>query len=223
MAAAPCGKSKLHCRDRLAALLLRFQILNAHTSGGDNLLTRNIGRKSRRAKHANIDHEDVNTGSGEAALEEQHFLALGIQGSDEYNRAARIPFHERSRIMLSQHAAGSDTLFGGGGKCVIPWAAVLLFVPAQILDLPVVTKNPYTAEADLEQGKKLYSGRCAGCHGPAGNGGKGANLAVPSLPRGQTDIALYKVIRYGLAETEMPGTNMTQREIWQIVAHVRSL
>ena len=68
-----------------------------------------------------------------------------------------------------------------------PWAAVLLLLPAQILDLPVVTKNPYTAAADLEQGKKLYNGRCAGCHGPAGNGGKGANLAVPSLPRAQTD------------------------------------
>jgi putative heme-binding domain-containing protein len=102
-------------------------------------------------------------------------------------------------------------------------AAVLLLLPAQILDLPVATKNPYTAEADLEQGKKLYSGRCAGCHGPAGNGGKGANLAAPSLPRAQTDAALYKLIRYGLPETEMPGANMTPREIWQIAAHVRTL
>src|SRR5262249_52540950 len=84
-------------------------------------------------------------------------------------------------------------------------------------------KNPYTAAADLEQGKKLYAGRCAGCHGPAGNGGKGANLAVPSLPRAQTDIALYKTIRYGVPETEMPGANKTPREIWQIAAHVRTL
>src|SRR5215471_2550706 len=50
-------------------------------------------------------------------------------------------------------------------------------------------------------------GCCAGCHGPLGNGGKGANLAAPSLPRAQTDIGLYKVIRYGLPETEMPGAN----------------
>lgn len=104
-----------------------------------------------------------------------------------------------------------------------PWAAVLLLLPAQVLDLPVTNKNPYTAEADLEQGKKLYGGRCAGCHGPAGNGGKGANLAVASLPRAQTDAALYKVIRYGISETEMPGANMTPREIWQIAAHVRTL
>jgi putative heme-binding domain-containing protein len=31
------------------------------------------------------------------------------------------------------------------------------------------------------------------------------------------------VIRYGLPETEMPGANMTQREIWQIAAYVRTL
>src|SRR5689334_25072372 len=69
----------------------------------------------------------------------------------------------------------------------------------------------------------MYAGRCAGCHGPSGNGGKGANLAAPSLPRAQTDIALYKVIRYGIPETEMPGANMTQREIWQLAAFVRTL
>jgi len=84
------------------------------------------------------------------------------------------------------------------------WVMLLLFPQAQVLDLPVATSNPYTAGADLEQGKRLYGGRCAGCHGPAGNGGKGANLATPSLSRAQTDIGLYTVIRYGLLETEMP-------------------
>lgn len=101
---------------------------------------------------------------------------------------------------------------------------MLLFCPqAQVLDLPAVSRNPYTAEPDLQQGQKLYGGRCAGCHGPRGNGGKGANLASPLLARAQTDIGLYKVIRYGLPETEMPGANMTQREIWQIAAYVRTL
>jgi cytochrome c oxidase cbb3-type subunit 3 len=103
------------------------------------------------------------------------------------------------------------------------WVMLLLFPQAQVLDLPVATSNPYTAGADLEQGKKLYGGRCAGCHGPAGNGGKGANLATPSLSRAQTDSGLYTVIRYGLPESEMPPSNMTQREIWQIAAYVRTL
>ncbi len=100
---------------------------------------------------------------------------------------------------------------------------VFLFQHIALLDLPTVDKNPHTSTADLDQGKKLYAGRCAGCHGPEGDGGKGTNLATPVLPRGETDLALYKVIRYGLPETEMPSHNMTQREIWQIAAHVRTL
>src|SRR5688572_24263665 len=101
-------------------------------------------------------------------------------------------------------------------------AALLLF-GLQLPDLPAVEKNPHTSKDDLEQGKKLYGGRCAGCHGPTGDGGKGTNLATPQLPRAQTDEALYRVIRQGLRDTEMPGHNMTPREIWQIAAYVRTL
>lgn len=90
-------------------------------------------------------------------------------------------------------------------------------------DMPKESKNPFATAADLEQGRKLYAGRCAGCHGPAGDGGKGTNLATPVLPRGGTDLALYRVIRYGLPDTEMPSHNMTQREIWQMAAFVRTL
>ena len=106
---------------------------------------------------------------------------------------------------------------------MVLWLMLLFCPQAQLLDVPAVDRNPYTAESDLQQGRKLYGGRCAGCHGPRGSGGKGANLAVPLLARAQTDISLYKVIRYGLPETEMPGANMTQREIWQVAAFVRSL
>jgi cytochrome c oxidase cbb3-type subunit III len=102
-------------------------------------------------------------------------------------------------------------------------AALFLFQHIVSLDLPNVENNPFVSASDLEQGKKLYAGRCAGCHGPAGDGGKGTNLATPVLPRGGTDIALYRVIRYGLPETEMPAHNMTQREIWQIATYVRKL
>lgn len=104
-------------------------------------------------------------------------------------------------------------------------AAILapLLMQTAMADLPTVDKNPFSSAADLEMGKKRYEGRCAGCHGPAGDGGKGTNLAAPSLPRAQTDLALYKVIRYGIPDTEMPPHNMTQREIWQMAAYVRSL
>jgi cytochrome c oxidase cbb3-type subunit III len=101
------------------------------------------------------------------------------------------------------------------------WLALLFL--QQPLDLPNVKSNPNTSAPDIQMGKRLYAGRCAGCHGPAGNGGKGANLAAPSLSRASEDLGLYRVIRYGIPETEMPGSNMAPREIWQVAAFVRTL
>jgi putative heme-binding domain-containing protein len=106
----------------------------------------------------------------------------------------------------------------------MPWWIALFFLQAPApMDLPQVDRNPHTAESDIAQGRKLYAGRCAGCHGPGGDGGKGANLAVAVLPRASTDLALYRVVRYGLPETEMPATLLAPREVWQIAAFVRSL
>lgn len=102
------------------------------------------------------------------------------------------------------------------------WIALFLYQVVQ-MELPNVDRNPHTSEADVAQGKKLYAGRCAGCHGLAGDGGKGANLAVAALPRASTDLALYRIARYGLPETEMPASMMTPREVWQVAAFVRSL
>lgn len=99
----------------------------------------------------------------------------------------------------------------------------LLFQASPTLDLPRVDQNPFTSPADLALGQKLYNGRCAGCHGLTGDGGKGANLAVPSLPRAHTDLALYRIVRYGIPETEMPATLLAPQEVWQIAAFVRSL
>lgn len=104
--------------------------------------------------------------------------------------------------------------------------AILLWFLFQVpptMELPRVDKNPYTSAVDLALGQKLYNGRCAGCHGLTGDGGKGANLAVRDLPRAGTDVALYRIVRYGIPETEMPATLMASREVWQISAFVRSL
>lgn len=103
------------------------------------------------------------------------------------------------------------------------WLSVATFFFQVQMDLPSVSSNPHTTPADLELGRKLFAGRCAGCHGPGGDGGKGANLAVPELPRAATDLALYRVVRYGLPETEMPSTLLSAKEVWQIAAFVRTL
>jgi hypothetical protein len=59
--------------------------------------------------------------------------------------------------------------------------------------------------------------------GREGDGGKGANLATPTLSRSSDDLELWKVIRFGVPETEMPGHNLTNKEIWQIAGYVRTL
>jgi len=83
--------------------------------------------------------------------------------------------------------------------------------------------NPYTSPADAARGKQLYGGHCAPCHGPAGEGGRGPNLAR-ALPRAATEAALFAVIRDGLPGTEMPrGSALDDREIWQVAGFVRSL
>lgn len=101
------------------------------------------------------------------------------------------------------------------------WAPFLLFQLQQPLDIP--DKNPHTTAADIEQGKRLFMGRCASCHGPAGDGGKGANLAVPKLSRASEDRSLFRIIRFGVPDTEMPGSLMDTHELWQTAAFVKTL
>ena len=90
----------------------------------------------------------------------------------------------------------------------------------------VVLSTPVGAAAqpaDMEQGKRLYESQCGSCHGPLGNGGKGANLAQPRLRRATDDQALFNIIRRGISGTEMPGSPLTPGQVSSIVAYVRAL
>ena len=90
----------------------------------------------------------------------------------------------------------------------------------------VVLSTPVGAAAqpaDMEQGKRLYESQCGSCHGPLGNGGKGANLAQPRLRRATDDQALFNIIRRGIRGTEMPGSPLTPSQASSIVAYVRAL
>jgi putative heme-binding domain-containing protein len=79
-------------------------------------------------------------------------------------------------------------------------------------------------DAGRQGGAKLFFGHCAPCHGPNGEGGRGPSLARPRLRRAADDQALYGVIRGGVPGTEMPGAwQLTQREVWQVVAYIRTL
>ena len=91
-------------------------------------------------------------------------------------------------------------------------------------EAPVPDRNPHTTAADVEQGRRLFDGRCAGCHGKGGVGDRGPNLAQPTLVHATDDASLFRVIRRGIPGTDMPSTHLaTDREIWQLAAYVRSL
>lgn len=95
-------------------------------------------------------------------------------------------------------------------------AFVLVAAEKEELKLP-------DSPADLERGKALYDGSCQLCHGPRGDGGKGANLAQAKLPRAATDADLARVIEVGIPGTEMPGAwHMTRREVTQVAAYVKT-
>ena len=95
--------------------------------------------------------------------------------------------------------------------------AVLLLV---VLGAPPVVG---AQSAEMEQGKRLYESQCGSCHGPLGNGGKGANLAQPRLRRAFDDQALFNIIRRGIRDTEMPGSPLTPSQVSSIAAYVRTL
>jgi putative heme-binding domain-containing protein len=77
---------------------------------------------------------------------------------------------------------------------------------------------------DVEHGKRLYVSQCALCHGIEGTGGRGPALNLPVLSRAGDSWALYRVIKNGIAGTEMPEAwQMNDNEVWRVAAYVRSL
>jgi len=97
----------------------------------------------------------------------------------------------------------------GTALCVLSFVLSASFVSAQI--------------ADLGQGKRLFESQCGSCHGPLGNGGKGANLAQPRLRRATDNQALSNIIRRGIRGSEMPGSPLTPSQVSSIAAYVKTL
>jgi putative heme-binding domain-containing protein len=78
--------------------------------------------------------------------------------------------------------------------------------------------------ADEARGKRLFEGQCSRCHGIQGGGGTGANLRRPKLLRAPDDETLFYLIRRGIPSAGMPSTwAMSDNEVWDVIAYVRSL
>src|SRR5262245_49595230 len=76
---------------------------------------------------------------------------------------------------------------------------------------------------DVEAGRRIFESQCALCHGQTGGGGRGPVLRKPTLMKAPDDAALRRVISQGI-EPEMPAAwQLTQNEVSQVAAYVRSL
>jgi len=75
--------------------------------------------------------------------------------------------------------------------------------------------------SDPATGRKLFAAHCAACHGQQGQGGRGARLTT--LTRASDDDSLFNIIRKGIPGTEMPPAPLSDDEVRDVAAFVRSL
>jgi alcohol dehydrogenase (cytochrome c) len=77
---------------------------------------------------------------------------------------------------------------------------------------------------DLVAGKRIFRERCTVCHGSDGSGGPHApSLARSGFKHGDSDLAIYKVLRDGVPDTAMPSAGLPPRELLNVVANVKAL
>jgi cytochrome c oxidase cbb3-type subunit III len=88
---------------------------------------------------------------------------------------------------------------------------------------PIPATNPFTSEADIQQGSALFQTNCSYCHGSFGEGGRGADLTAGVYKRGGRDPELYVTIRNGIPGTEMSPMRITDDEVWKVVGFVKRL
>ncbi len=105
------------------------------------------------------------------------------------------------------------------------WNVLVLVVG---LALPVcaqhgVVTNRFTSPEDVAAGSRIFRSHCANCHGIDGTGDKGPDLTRGIYRHGSEDLDLYNTISKGIPGSEMAGIFFEGKQMWQIVAYVRSL
>ena len=84
--------------------------------------------------------------------------------------------------------------------------------------------STYASEEDRSAGARIFRERCTGCHGVDGSGGPvGPSLTRPQYKHGDSDLAIYRVLRDGISGTAMPRAGLPASELWQVTAHVKTL
>jgi putative heme-binding domain-containing protein len=100
------------------------------------------------------------------------------------------------------------------------------------LKLNAQEKNPFAGDPNAAKlGESQFRANCAFCHGlGARGGGRGPDLTRAQKRHGSTDSEMFHNIHDGIAGTAMPaatnggiGVGMSDGEIWQVIAYLRSV
>ncbi len=117
-------------------------------------------------------------------------------------------------------------------------AAAEVFIAGRLLDMsiPEAAKqmaNPLgiSTAAALDSGRELFQRTCVVCHATDGRGGSAAGGGLYPRPPDlqgpdtahRTDGTLFYLIRNGIRNTGMPGWQLPDDQIWQLVAYIRQL
>ena len=101
--------------------------------------------------------------------------------------------------------------------------AVLIAAGLRAQSPQVPETNPFSSDADIQQGAALFQTHCSYCHGSFGEGGRGADLTAGIYRRGGRDPELYASIRFGIPGSEMGPVRVTDDEVWKLVAFVKRI
>jgi cytochrome c oxidase cbb3-type subunit 3 len=90
---------------------------------------------------------------------------------------------------------------------------------------PAMLMAAVADKTNLDAGKEVFTGKCAPCHGPEGQGLIGPNLTDKFWIHGGTLSDIHKTIRDGIAAKGMPAWGMVLKpeELMAAFAHVHSL
>jgi putative heme-binding domain-containing protein len=88
------------------------------------------------------------------------------------------------------------------------------------------TKNPLEGDPEaVKAGMGAYRVRCADCHGMDARGIRGPDI-TQVWARGRTDDALFRTVRHGVPNTEMPAfpaPRTSDNDIWRILAYLKTM
>ena len=82
--------------------------------------------------------------------------------------------------------------------------------------------STYATDEDRGIGARIFQRQCTACHGSDGSGGPHApSLLRPEYNHGDSDLAIYKVLRDGIPGTAMPSAYLSIRERLQVVSQLK--